>query len=80
MSRLGRYWIAFSTILLKEIMRFSRIWVQTVLPSAITTTLYFVIFGQLIGERIGDMGGFAYMDFNGQSSTVHCFPKQEIEQ
>jgi hypothetical protein len=44
-------------------VRFSRIWVQTVLPSAITTTLYFVIFGQLIGERIGDMGGFAYMDF-----------------
>jgi ABC-2 type transport system permease protein len=58
-----RYWITFSTLLNKEVMRFSRIWVQTVLPSAITTTLYFVIFGRLIGERIGVMGGFDYMDF-----------------
>ena len=55
---LGRYWVAFSTILVKEILRFSRIWVQTVLPSAITTALYFVIFGRLIGERIGPMEGF----------------------
>jgi len=63
MSRWGRYWIAFSTILVKEVMRFSRIWVQTVLPSAITTALYFVIFGRLIGERIGPMEGFDYLDF-----------------
>jgi ABC-2 type transport system permease protein len=62
-SRLGRYWVAFSTILVKEILRFSRIWVQTVLPSAITTALYFIIFGRLIGERIGPMGGFEYLDF-----------------
>jgi ABC-2 type transport system permease protein len=62
-SRLGRYRVAFSTILVKEIMRFTRIWVQTVLPSAITTALYFVIFGRLIGERIGPMGGFDYLDF-----------------
>jgi ABC-2 type transport system permease protein len=62
-SRLGRYWVAFATILVKEILRFSRIWVQTVLPSAITTALYFIIFGRLIGERIGPMGGFEYLDF-----------------
>lgn len=58
-----RYWITFSTLLQKEVLRFSRIWVQTILPSAITTMLYFVIFGRLIGDRIGSMDGFAYMDF-----------------
>ncbi len=63
MRRYGRYWVAFSTILIKEILRFSRIWVQTVLPSAITTALYFVIFGRLIGERIGPMEDFDYIDF-----------------
>ena len=63
MSCYRRYWVAFSTILVKEIVRFSRIWVQTVLPSAITTALYFVIFGRLIGERIGPMDGFDYLDF-----------------
>lgn len=57
------YWIGFYTILLKEILRFSRIWVQTILPSVITTTLYFLIFGRLIGERIGPMDGLAYLDF-----------------
>jgi ABC-2 type transport system permease protein len=62
-GRYQRYWVAFSTILVKEILRFSRIWIQTVLPSAITTALYFVIFGRLIGGRIGPMGGFPYMDF-----------------
>ena len=40
-----------------------RIWVQTLVPPAITMTLYFVIFGNLIGERIGQMGGFTYMEF-----------------
>lgn len=63
LQRWQRYWITFSTLLHKEVTRFSRIWVQTVLPSAITTTLYFVIFGRLIGERIGTMDGFAYVDF-----------------
>ena len=63
MNRYRRYWVAFSTILVKEILRFSRIWIQTVLPSTITTALYFVIFGRLIGERIGPMGGFDYLDF-----------------
>jgi len=63
MNRRRHYWVAFSTILVKEIRRFSRIWMQTVLPSVISTTLYFVIFGRLIGERIGPMDGFPYLDF-----------------
>lgn len=58
-----RYWVTFQTILTKEVMRFTRIWVQTILPSVITTILYFVIFGRLIGERIGEMDGLAYLDF-----------------
>jgi ABC-2 type transport system permease protein len=63
MNRFRRYWVAFTTILFKEVLRFLRIWVQTVLPSAITTALYFVIFGRLIGGRIGPMEGFDYLDF-----------------
>ena len=54
---------AFSTILTKEIRRFTRIWGQTLLPPAITMTLYFIIFGNLIGSRIGEMGGFDYMEY-----------------
>ena len=54
---------AFRTILRREIVRFTRIWVQTLVPPAITMTLYFVIFGTLIGRRIGDMGGMDYMTF-----------------
>ncbi|MBK1690828.1 ABC transporter permease [Ectothiorhodospira mobilis] len=56
-------WIAFKTIVLKEILRFSRIWIQTILPPMITTSLYFIIFGGLIGGRIGEMEGIRYMDF-----------------
>lgn len=56
-------WIALCTIIRKEIVRFTRIWVQTLLPPIITMGLYFVIFGQLIGSRIGEMDGFRYMDF-----------------
>lgn len=56
-------WIAFLTILHKEVSRFLRIWQQTVFPPAITTSLYFVIFGNLIGPRIGEMEGYSYMDF-----------------
>lgn len=60
---LSEQFIAFRTILRKEIRRFIRIWPQTLLPSAITMSLYFVIFGSLIGSRIGEMGGFTYMEF-----------------
>ena len=56
-------WVAFSTIVVKEIRRFTRIWVQTLVPPAIMMVLYFVIFGNLIGSRIGEMGGFDYMEF-----------------
>ena len=56
-------WTALQTIVIKEVLRFSRIWVQTILPAAVTTVLYFVIFGNLIGPRIGDMDGFQYMEF-----------------
>ena len=56
-------WIAFTTIVRKEIRRFLRIWMQSLLPPAITMSLYFVIFGTLIGSRIGQMGGFSYMEF-----------------
>lgn len=55
--------VAYWTILHKEIKRFTRIWVQTLLPPAITMVLYFIIFGSLIGPRIGTMGGFDYMQF-----------------
>lgn len=59
----GEQYIAFMTIVRKEIKRYLRIWTQTLLPSAITMSLYFVIFGSLIGSRIGEMGGFTYMQF-----------------
>ncbi|MCK5354656.1 MAG: ABC transporter permease [Methyloprofundus sp.] len=55
--------IAFRTLLFKEIRRFTRIWPQTLLPPAITTSLYFLIFGKLIGERIGVVNGVSYMDY-----------------
>ncbi len=55
--------VAYQTIVRKEIIRFSRIWVQTVLPPVVTTSLYFVIFGGLIGRQIHDMDGVRYMDF-----------------
>ncbi len=55
--------IAFRTIVVKEFLRFIRIWLQTVLPPVITTALYFIIFGNLIGSQIGDMDGFRYMDY-----------------
>ncbi len=54
---------ALYTIIRREVHRILRIWGQTLVPPAITMTLYFLIFGNLIGRRIGDMGGFDYMDF-----------------
>ncbi len=56
-------WIAFYTILVREIRRFTRIWPQTLLPPAITMSLYFAIFGNFIGDRIGLMDGFSYMQY-----------------
>jgi ABC-2 type transport system permease protein len=56
-------WIGFQTIVLKELSRILRIWMQTLLPPVITMTLYFIIFGSLIGRRIGLMDGFDYMQY-----------------
>jgi len=63
MSQLQKYWIAYITIARKEILRFTRIWVQTIVPPVITVALYFIIFGNLIGGRIGKMDGMNYIDF-----------------
>lgn len=55
--------VAFYTLVTKEIRRFSRIWPQTILPPAVTTALYFMIFGRLIGDRVGSIDGVSYMDY-----------------
>lgn len=55
--------VAVKTIIRKEVVRVLRIWIQTIVPPAITMTLYFVIFGNLIGRRIGTMEGFDYMQY-----------------
>ena len=56
-------WTSFFTIFRREVRRFTRIWPQTLVPPVITMSLYFVIFGSLIGSRIGEMGGYTYMEF-----------------
>jgi len=55
--------IALRTIVIKEIRRFTRIWIQTILPSAITMTLYFIIMGKFIGSQISDINGYSYIEF-----------------
>jgi ABC-2 type transport system permease protein len=55
--------VALGTIVRKEVTRFFRIWTQTLLPSVITMTLYFVIFGNLVGSRIQGFNGFKYIDY-----------------
>ena len=55
--------VALWTLTVKEVRRFMRIWVQTLVPPAVTMSLYFVIFGSLIGPRIGTMDGFDYIQF-----------------
>src|SRR5690606_15730499 len=62
-SDTARNWTALATIVRREVRRILRIWGQTLVPPAITMTLYFLIFGGLIGSRIGDMGGYSYMEF-----------------
>ncbi|GAB6040656.1 ABC transporter permease [Endothiovibrio diazotrophicus] len=63
MKRTHPHWIAFSTLLRKEVRRFVRIWPQTVLPAAVTTGLYFVIFGRLIGSQISPIDGYRFIDY-----------------
>ncbi|MEO7774053.1 MAG: ABC transporter permease [Steroidobacteraceae bacterium] len=55
--------IGFTTIIYREYQRIARIWAQTLVPSAVTATLYFVIFGSIIGKRVGAMDGFDYRQF-----------------
>ena len=59
----SQLWVSYSTIVGKEVSRFLRVWKQTIVPPVITTTLYYVIFGQFIGSRIGEVGGLSYMEF-----------------
>src|SRR5882757_2271006 len=66
MNRTMRFktnWVGFSTIVIRELNRITRIWGQTIVPPAITATLYFVIFGSLIGPRIGLLSGYTYMQY-----------------
>lgn len=56
-------WVAFWTVLVREIRRFTRIWPQTLLPPSITMAMYFLIFGNLVGSRIGQMDGIPYIDY-----------------
>lgn len=60
---IGQYSVAFRTIVYKEVRRFLRIWMQTLLPSMITTILYFLIFGTLIGSRMGEMHGYPFISY-----------------
>ena len=62
-SRFREDYIGFQTIVNRELVRVLRIWVQTLVPPAISMTLYFIIFGGLIGSRVGQMGGYSYMEF-----------------
>lgn len=56
-------WIALLTLTTREVRRFLRIWTQTLIPPMVTMVLYFVVFGALIGQRIGDMQGISYANF-----------------
>src|SRR3984893_2455590 len=62
-SRTRAEWVGFSTIIIREVNRIVRIWGQTIVPPTVTATLYFVIFGSLIGKRVGQVGGYDYMQF-----------------
>jgi len=63
MQQWTKYWVAYQTIARREILRFARIWVQTIIPPMVMVGLYFIIFGNLIGQRIGKMEGLSYVDF-----------------
>ena len=62
-SRARAEWVGFATIIIREFNRIVRIWGQTIVPPTVTATLYFVIFGALIGKRVGQVGGYEYMQF-----------------
>lgn len=54
---------AYKTIVVKEVLRFLRIWLQTIVPAGVMMSLYFIIFGKLIGEQIGDVHEYSYMEY-----------------
>jgi len=56
-------WIAFQTIVARECLRTLRVWRQTFLPAVVTCVLYFIIFGRVIGQRIGTMDGLPYVQY-----------------
>lgn len=56
-------WVAYTTLVSKEIRRFLRIWTQTLLPSTVTVTLYLVVFGRFLGDRIRHIEGYSYIEF-----------------
>lgn len=56
-------WVGFVTILRKEVRRFLRLWVQTIVPPMVTMSLYFLIFGHLVGQRVGTIEGYPYVSF-----------------
>jgi ABC-2 type transport system permease protein len=62
-TRAGTEWVGFKTMIIREFSRIVRIWGQTILPPVVTATLYFIIFGSLIGRRVGQVGGYDYMQF-----------------
>ena len=62
-SRLCEAWVGFATTVRREIHRVLRIWPQTLLPPVITTCLYFIIFGPVLGDRIGQMQGYTYLQY-----------------
>ena len=79
-TRVRENWIALSTLVVKEFHRITRIWIQTLLPPAITMSLYFVIFGSLIGKRIGQMGGFSYMEYIAPGHGREVVPASELRE
>lgn len=58
-----RILIAYQTLVYKELIRIFRIWPQTIMPPAITMTLYFLIFGKLVGSQLRPLNGFTYMQY-----------------
>lgn len=60
---LDKLWISYYTMVRKAFVRITRIWPQTVLPSLVTSTLYFLVFGTIIGSQISPINGFSYMQF-----------------
>lgn len=55
--------IGLYTLLKAQIKRTCRLWVQVLVPPIITTALYFMIFGKIMGARIGSIDGISYIEY-----------------